>query len=241
VLARVFPVLFLVPLVVTWTQARLAGSRDAAVARCLTAAAALVLVVTVALVAVPRTRELSEEFVAKIQRHNRGVYTNHVGLGSLIVFHRSPWVQRPDGSVFTPHEAALAARPAPWVLPAIAALYFLAVLPLILRAPPLESVMYAVPLVFWALSPAGYYYSFLVLLVLLPWRDGTADPARLVGMGLLAIVGAAGYALELASADFLPLFYNASVQLGLFFLFWLALEYVRLLRPLPPAPGRAPA
>jgi hypothetical protein len=241
VLARVFPVLFLLPLVVTWTQARLAGARDAAVARCLTAAAALVLVVTVALVAVPRTRELSEEFVAKIQRHNRGVYTNHVGLGSLIVFHRSPWVQRPDGSVFTPHEAALAARPAPWVLPAIAALYFLAVLPLILRAPPLESLMYAVPLVFWALSPAGYYYSFMVLLVLLPWRDGTADPARLVGMGLLAIVGAAGYALELASADFLPLFYNASIQLGLFFLFWLALEYVRLLRPLPPAPGRAPA
>jgi hypothetical protein len=116
------------------------------------------------------------------------------------------------------------------VLPTVAALYFLAALPLILRARPLESVMYAVPLVFFALSPAGYYYSFLVLLVLLPWRDGAPDPVRLVAMGLLTFVGAAGYAFELASADLLPLSYNASIQLGLFFLLWLAFEYVRLAR-----------
>src|SRR5207248_587412 len=102
-----------------------------------------------------------------------------VGLGSLLVFHATPWIERPDGTVFVAHDAALAARPAPWVLPAAGALYFLLALPLMLRVRPLESIMYAVPLVFVALSPAGYYYSFLVLLVLLAWRDGAADPLRL--------------------------------------------------------------
>ena len=230
VLARIFPVLFFVPLVVTWAQTRLAGARDRALTRCLTAAAAVGLAVALALAAVPATRELSKEFVAKIEQHNRGVYTNHVGLGSLIVFHNTPWVERPDGTVYAPHDAALAARPAPWVLPAAAALYFLAALPLMVRARPLESIMYAVPLVFFALSPAGYYYSFLVLLVLLPWHRDTADPVRLFAMGVLAMLGAAGYALELLSADLLPLFYNASIQLGLFLLGWLGLEYLRLAR-----------
>jgi hypothetical protein len=228
VLARVFPALLLVPLAAAWAHARLSGARDTAVARCLAGAGALVLAVSLLLVAVPVTRELSRDFAAKIQRHNQGVYTNHVGLGSVIVFHTAPWVSRPDGTVFVPHEAALAARPAPWVLPAAGVLYVLVALPLILRARPLEAIMYAVPLIFVALTPAGYYYSFLVLLVLLPWCGGSADPIRLVGMGLLAIVSAAGFALELVSADTVPLFYNASIQLGLFFVFWLALEYVRL-------------
>ena len=230
VLARLFPVLFLVPLVVTWAHTRLVGARDIALTRCLTAAAALGLAVVLALAAVPATRELSKEFVTKIEQHNRGVYTNHVGLGSVIVFHNTPWVERADGTVFTPHDAALAARPAPWVLPAAAALYFLAALPLILRAWPLPSMMYAVPLVFFALSPAGYYYSFLVLLVLLPWHEDAADPLRLFAMGLLALLGAAGYALEILSADLMPLFYHASIQLGVFLLCWLGLEYLRFAR-----------
>ena len=230
VLARLFPMLLLLPLVVTWAHTRLIGARNIVLTRCLTAAAALGVVVLLALVAIPATRELSTEFVTKIEQHNRGVYTNHVGLGSLIVFHNTPWVERPDGTVFAPHDAALAARPAPWVLPAAAALYFLAALPLVLRARPLSSMMYAVPLVFFALTPAGYYYSFLVLLVLLPWHEGGPDPLRLSAMGLLALLGAAGYALEILSADMLPLFYNASIQLGVFLLCWLGLEYLRLAR-----------
>ncbi|MBI4610832.1 MAG: hypothetical protein HY726_17705 [Candidatus Rokubacteria bacterium] len=88
--------------------------------------------------------------------------------------------------------------------------------------------MYAVPLIFCALSPAGYYYSFLVLLVLLPWRDGTTDSARLIEMALLTFIMAVSYALELASDELLPLFYQASIQVGLFFLFWLGFEYARL-------------
>src|SRR5205814_1893720 len=81
VLARVFPVLFLIPLVVSWAQGRLTGAREAALARCLATAAVLVTAVTLVLVAMPATRTLSEDFVAKIERHNRGVYSNHVGLG----------------------------------------------------------------------------------------------------------------------------------------------------------------
>jgi hypothetical protein len=243
VLARVFPALFLLPLAIKWLQGRLTGARDAALSRALAAATALVLAVTVALAVAPSTRALSAEFAAKIRVHNEGAYTNHVGLGSLLTFHTAPWVERPDGSVFVPHAAALAARPAPWVLAAVSALYLLVALPLILKARPLESVMYAVPLVFCALSPAGYYYSFLVLLVLLPWRDGAADAVRLVEMGLLALVGAAGYAFELASAELLPLFYKVSIQLGLFLLFWLVFEYVRLAAPagLRPSFPQAPA
>ena len=36
------------------------------------------------------------------------------------------------------------------------------------------------------------------------------------------------YAFELTSTELLPLFYQASIQLGLFLLLWMAFEYVRL-------------
>src|SRR5882672_2553769 len=39
--------------------------------------------------------------------------------------------------LFVPHEAALAARPASWVLLAVSALYLLVALPLTLKAPPI--------------------------------------------------------------------------------------------------------
>jgi hypothetical protein len=110
-----------------------------------------------------------------------------------------------------------AARPPWWVVPVVSGLYLAAALPLILRARVLESMMYAVPLVWCAVSPAGYYYSLLVLLVLLPWRDGAADGVRLVQMALLAALGATGYALEIASQDFLPLMHRVSTLLALYF------------------------
>jgi len=230
VVARLFPAMFLVPLAVGWVHARVTAVRDATRGRCLIAAGGLVLATALAVVAVPSTRQLAQEFSAKIRVHNAGVYANHVGLGSIIVFHAAPWVTRPDGSVFVPHEAALSARPAPWVAPVVALIYVLAALPLIARARPVESLMYAVPLIFCAFTPAGYYYSFLVLLVLLPWRDGVADAVRLVAMGLLTLVSAAAYALEIRSSDMVPLFYNASIQLAFFFVVWLGLEYVRVAR-----------
>jgi hypothetical protein len=237
VLARIFPALFLVPLGIKWIQARRSGTHEPALSRTLAVVAVLVFVVSLALVAVPRTRELSHEFTAKIRLHNQGVYSNHVGLGSLLTFHNAPWVERPDGTAFVPQEAALAARPAPWVLPVAALVYLAIALPLILRARPVEALMYAVPLVFVALSPAGYYYSFLVLLVLLPWRDEAPDPARLVGMGLLTLVMAAGYAFELQSGELLPLFYKVSIPLALFFVLWLFFEYFRVAERSPSAPA----
>jgi hypothetical protein len=42
---------------------------------------------------------------------------------------------------------------------------------------------------------------------------------------------AVGYGFELVSDELLPLFHAASLQLALFFLLWLAFEYVRGLRP----------
>src|SRR5207247_6455974 len=139
--ARIFPALFLVPLGIKWIQARRSGTHEPALSRTLAVVAALVLAVSLALVAVPRTRELGHEFTAKIRLHNQGMYTNHVGLGSLLTFHNAPWVERPDGTVFVPHEAALAARPAPWVLPVAALVYLALALPLIRRARPVEALM----------------------------------------------------------------------------------------------------
>lgn len=104
----------------------------------------------------------------------------------------------------------------------------LVALPLIRRAQPLESLMYAAPLIFFALSPTGYYYAFLVLLVLLPWQGGGTDGARRVEMALLTFTMAVSYAFEVAADGPLVLFYQASIQRGLFFVVWLVLEYLRL-------------
>jgi hypothetical protein len=47
-------------------------------------------------------------------------------------------------------------------------------------------------------------------------------------MALLACIMAVTYAFEFASPDLLPLFYQASIQMGLFFLVWVGFEYVRV-------------
>lgn len=226
-LARIFPILFLVPLCMKWLQGRLGGTRDESVGRCL-AASGLVVVVAVGLVATGETRALLPEYLSKIALHDAVPSTNRVGLGSLLTVHDAPWGVGADGSVYVLQATLIAARPAPWVLALISALYLLLAVPLIRRARPLESVMYAVPLVFCAVSPTGYYYSFLVLLVLLPWQGGSTDTLRLLEMALLTFNMAVSYAFEFTSGEWLSLFYQASLQMGLFFLFWLGFEYVRL-------------
>ncbi len=134
---------------------------------------------------------------------------------------------------------ASAARPPRWVVPAVSAVYALLALPLVLRASAATSLMYAVPLLFWALAPTGYYYAFLVLLVLQPWRDGPPDRLRLLEMTLLTLTMAALYALEVVSADLIPLYYRASLALAGFFVLWLGLEHARAaLAVTPPASSR---
>lgn len=227
-LARIFPILFLVPLGMKWLQGRLGGTRDKTLGRCLCTAVALVLVVALGLAATAETNGFLPDYVSKIHLHNTIPSTNRVGLGSLLAVHSALWGFNPDGSVYVLQEELVAARPAPYVLPLISTLYLLAAVPLIRRARPLESVMYAVPLIFCALSPTGYYYSFLVLLVLLPWQRGSTDSIRLLEMAFLTLNMAVSYAFELTSDGWLSLFYQASIQMGLFFLFWLGFEYVRL-------------
>ena len=228
--ARIFPALLLVPLAIKWLQARRTGTPDRTLERCVVAATLTVAAVTlvVGLAAEPLA---VGEFLAKIRRHGDSAFTNHVGLGTWLTFQAAPWNVYADGMRSVDPVALTAARPAWWVVPLVSGLYVAVALPLILRARVLESVMYAVPLVWCAVSPAGYYYSLLVLLVLLPWRDGTVDGVRLIQMALLALVSAAGYALEIHSHDFLPLFHRVSTLLGLYFMVWLGLEYVRLRSP----------
>ena len=227
VLARIFPALFLLPLGVKWLQGRLGGARDPVLSRGLAAAAAVLVLAVIGVAAAGDQRSHLREYRVKIERHREAGFVNTVGLGPLIATHTAAWSQGPDGRVYVAHGALLAARPSGGVTALAAALYFLAALPLILRARPLESVMYAVPLVFCALSLTGYYYSFLVLLVLLPWPGGGADSLRLVEMALLTAIMAVGYGFELVSDELLPLFHASSMQLALFFLLWLGFEYAR--------------
>ena len=125
------------------------------------------------------------------------------------------------------HAAAIAARPAPLTLALITMLYAALAWPMLRRVSPLESIMFAVPLLYVMLSPAGYYYSFLVLLVLLPWHRALADRPRLLAMTLLTLLMAACHAFELTSDGLVPLFFKASIALGIYFVLWLALEGTR--------------
>jgi hypothetical protein len=229
VLARVFPIVFLTPLIVKWLQARFSKTHDAVLASCLRAALGLILLVSTSLMVSGEQRADALEFLTKMRLHAEDPFINSVGVGSMMVFGSAPWKSNPDGTVYVTAEAVAGARRPSYELPLISAGCLLLVLPLIRRAQPLESVLYAVPLVFCALSLTGYYYSFLVLLVLLPWGGG-AGVSRIsfLEMALLACIMAAAYAFELASPDLLPLFYQASIQMGLFFLVWVGFEYVRL-------------
>ena len=224
-LARIFPLAFLLPLGIKWVQSR---ARDAVLTRALVAAVAVVLVVVTVLIAAGEDRTSTRAYLAKIRLHSQEAAANSVGLGPLLVFHAAPWTLNPDGTVFVSDTDATAATPASWIVPAVSAVYLLLALPLIVRASPLASVMYAVPLLFWALAPTGYYYTFLVLLVLLPWKDGPPDRVRLLEMALLTGVMAVIYASEAASPDLIPLYYQASKTMAGYFVLWLGFEYARL-------------
>lgn len=227
-IARVFPALLMVPLMLKRLPGRAEKSRDA-LTSCLCAALSMTVLASVSLIASADHRTLALDFLSKIRLHAQDPFINSVGLGSLIVFGSTPWHANPDGTVFVTAEAIAAARPGRYLLPLVSIGYLLLVFPLIRRARTLESMMYGVPLIYCILSPTGYYYSFLVLLVLLPWREGGgADRISLVEMALLTGTTIGIYAFELVSPDFIPLFYHASVQLGIFFAAWIAFEYVRL-------------
>jgi hypothetical protein len=224
-LARIFPLAFLLPLGIKWLQSR---ARDTVLTRALVAAVAGLLVVGAGLLAAGEDRTSTRAYLAKIRLHSQEAAANSVGLGPLLVFHAVPWKLNPDGSVFVGDADATAAAPASWIVPTVSAVYLLLALPLILHASPLTSLMYAVPLFFWALAPTGYYYVFLVLLVLLPWKDGPPDRVRLLEMALLTIVMAVIYASEVVSPDLIPLYYQASATMAGFFVLWLGFEYARL-------------
>lgn len=227
-LARIFPIAFFVPLAIKWLQGRFRRTPDAALTACLRSGLGLVLLVwaVVAVSGEPHTH--ARDFVSKIRMHAQDPSINSVGLGSVLVFGKALWLMTPEGTVYVTEAAVAAARPARYVLPLISTLYLLVVLPLVLRSRTAESLMYAVPLIFCALSLSGYYYSFLLLLVLLPWEPGNGiQQVSLLEITMLAGFTAASYAFEFVSPDFLSLFYQASIQLGLFFLVWVGLEYVR--------------
>ena len=228
-LARIFPVLFFVPLAIKWLQGRFRKTPDAALGACLWSGLGLMLLVSAVLAVSGEAHTHARDFVSKIRTHAQDPSINSVGLSPVVVFGKALWLESPQGVAYVTEAAIAAARPARYLLPLISAGYLLAVLPLVLRARALESLMYAVPLIFCALAPSGYYYSFLVLLVLLPWEPGNGiQQIGLLEIAVLTGFMAATYAFEFVSRDLLPLFYMASIQLGLFFLVWIGLEYLRL-------------
>jgi hypothetical protein len=233
-LARLFPVIFVLPLAVKWAQQRLRRRPDAALTRCLATCLVTVLIVALGVFAAGEQRSFVAEYISKIRLHNDAPALNAVGLGALMVVGTATWSQFPDGRVYMSEAAAMAARPAPWIVPLAAVLCFLVALPLILRTEALPSMMYGVPLLFVGLSLSGYYYSFLVFLILLPWWHGRADRVSLLGMAVLTFITAASYAFEVASPELLPLYYQASMQVAIFFALWLGFQYARYARPRSP-------
>ena len=153
--ARVFPVVFLFPLAIKWAQARLGRRPEPMLAACLRAAFGFLLVLSVGLVAWADQRPLVLDFVAKIRLHAQDPFINSVGLGPILVFGSVPWSSTTDGTLFVPAEVLAEARPVAHLLLLLSAGYLVATLPLILRARPLESITFAVPLVFCALSLTG--------------------------------------------------------------------------------------
>ena len=227
-LARIFPVLLLLPLTMKWLQGRAQKAPDVTLGRCVTVAAGLILAVTGA-VWIGQSVSFADEYLARIRVHSQVLQENSVGLASLIAFNSATWSMSPDGSVYLLAQAAASAsRPATWIRPLVCALYLLATVPLMLRAHALATVVYAVPLMFFALSLSGYYYSFLVLLVLLPWDNGRVSVVSLLEMALLTGVMAASFAFDIVSTDQLPVFNAVGIQMAVFFVLWLACEYSRL-------------
>jgi hypothetical protein len=235
--ARIFPALFLLPLAAKWLQGARAGSPSAAPGRSLASALAFVLVAGGVLTAVGSGSAPLSEYGAKLLRHGEGAFVNAVGLGAMVAAYSAPWSRAPDGSLYVAQAALTAARPTAWTLGLAALIYGAVALPLVRRARALESQMYAVPLIYCALSPTGYYYGVLVLLVLLPWGAGRAEGIRLVEMALLAGVMAVCYAFEAVSSELLTFFATVSLQLALYFTLWIGFEYARFLRD----PTRRPA
>ena len=229
-IARIFPAIFLAPMALAWVAGRRDRSREPGAGRCLAAALAMLLVAGAGVLGVGDDVGHVGEYRAKIQLHGEGAFVNAVGLGALIAGYSAPWTMGADGRAFVSHAALIASRPPGWLLGLVTVLYVAVAWPLIRRARPPESLLYVAPLLYIALSPTGYYYGFLVLLMLLPWRDGAADPLRLLGMGLLAAMMAASYALEAGSSDMLTFFSAVSLQLGLYFTLWLGLEHARIFR-----------
>jgi len=225
VLARIFPIAFVLPLVVKAVQERAQGRRAPALTHCLVTTAVVIAVVLATLLATGESSTFTREYAAKIRLHNEAPSLNALGLGALVTVGTATWSQTPNGQIYMSEGAAMAARPARWLIALAAALYCALALPLVLRATPLMSLAYAVPLLFIALSLSGYYYSFLVLLILLPWSCAPVDRIRMIEMTLLVVVTAASYAFEVVSAELLTLYYQASLQIAIFFLLWLAFEY----------------
>ena len=237
-LARIFPVIFLAPLALAWLDGRRSGARESRAGRSVVAALVVLLLAGGMVLAVGEEVGHLAEYRAKIRLHGEGAFVNSVGLGALIAGVSAPWTVGADGHAFVSHAALIAARPPSWLLGLAAVLYAALALPLVRRARPLEGLLYTVPLLFIALSLSGYYYSFLVLLLLLPWRDGAADSVRLLEIALLAAMMAAAYAVEAVSSEMLTFFSAVSLELALYFAVWIGLEYARNFRT--PATRLAP-
>src|SRR5258705_123915 len=126
--------LFLLPLGVKWLQGRRGGARDPVLSRVLAAAVTVLVLAAIGVAAAGDERSHLREYGVKIQRHSEAAFVNTVGLGSLVAMHAAPWSQGGDGRVYVAPGALPAARPSGRGPALAAALYFLAALPLSLRA-----------------------------------------------------------------------------------------------------------
>lgn len=229
--ARIFPVLLLVPLLLKWVFEIVRSHGPHPLTPLVRGfGVGLVVIFAITLIGIPHI-SLIPEFAEKISAHGKSPFLNHIGLAQVVTFSIVPWIQSPEVGLHVPKEAAMAARANYWFGPFLAAVALLFMIRPILRRTSLEAFPYGTILIFLLMTPANYYYSFLVLFILAPFTEKGIHKIDLIKIGMLLAITLSSYLFEQQSAEMLPLYYKVSIQIGIFLSLSLLLDFVRTLRP----------
>lgn len=193
------------------------------------------------------------QFADKTALHDRGVYVNHLGLRGVLLFEPSHLSLDSFVEKYKLGASADVVRnwqdekerefvhKRPWLL--VGSLLVLACVTVIIwkrRAPPAESVLWPLPLIYMASYPSHYYYGFLSLFVLLFFRRSNSL-AAFVPISLLLVFNLAALVLDSFTPS--PIVFYSVVNLALFvcLLAMLVFELCGALRQKPDRPAASSA
>jgi hypothetical protein len=167
-----------------------------------------------------------QEFLAKTELHDSGVYVNHLGLRGMVLFEPSHLslesfveaYKSPHTNDIVRHWQDVKEKELSQKRPIIflASLAVLACLTAIIwkrKASASESVLWPLLLIYTASYPSHYYYAFLCLFVLLFFRR-TGAPGGIVPIGLLLVLNMGGLITDYFRPS--PIVFYTVINIGLF-------------------------